>query len=97
MMIFDEFAAELQRELESKIDGVTIRSNRVRKNNGIELLGLSICSEGSSVAPTVYVNDYYRAYTSGVPMLMIRGSVLMWMQINSVIWSMLSPISYTAL
>ena len=75
MMIFDEFAAELQRELESKIDGVTIRSNRVRKNNGIELLGLSICSEGSSVAPTVYVKDYYSAYTSGVPIEKIASDI----------------------
>ena len=39
-----------------------VRLIRVIKNNGKNLLGLCIRCVGSHVAPTIYLNDYYREY-----------------------------------
>ena len=38
--------------------------NHIIKNNGKELDGIVIMEEGSKVAPTIYVNSYYKDYVN---------------------------------
>ena len=40
--------------------------NEVVKNNGMVLQGLTIKSESSNIAPTIYVNDFYNRYMDGL-------------------------------
>lgn len=39
--------------------------HKVRKNNGIELSGISIFREGSNLSPTIYLEEYYERYING--------------------------------
>ena len=50
-------------KLADKKDSITI--NHIIKNNGKELDGIVIMEEGSKVAPTIYVNSYYKDYVNG--------------------------------
>lgn len=40
----------------------------VKKNNGIELTGLSIRMQDINIAPTIYLENYYKDYQAGRPM-----------------------------
>lgn len=82
MMSFEDFVEKLQDELEKAIGNVSVHSQSIRKNNGVELIGLSIITEGDPVSPTVYVNDYYNAYTSGVPIEKIASDIAEAYRIN---------------
>jgi hypothetical protein len=82
MMCFEDFVEKLQDELEKAIGNVSVHSQSIRKNNGVELIGLSIITEGDPVSPTVYVNDYYNAYTSGVPIEKIASDMAEAYRIN---------------
>jgi hypothetical protein len=49
-------------------DGCKVTINHVIKNNGCELDGLVIMHEGQSIAPTIYMNEYYYKYLDGTEM-----------------------------
>ncbi|MEG1459457.1 MAG: DUF5688 family protein [Acetivibrio sp.] len=42
-----------------------IRTTHVVKNNGTTLDGLTILEKGETIAPTIYVNEYYTLYLEG--------------------------------
>lgn len=44
---------------------VKIEENRVTKNNGVILDGISIMKAGINISPTIYLNDFYEEYKSG--------------------------------
>ncbi len=48
----------------------------VPKNNGVLLDGLSICTPGSLLAPTVYLNPYYEQYQNGMSIREICEDIL---------------------
>ena len=50
--------------------------NKVIKNNGKEMDGLVILEDGYSVAPAIYLNDYYDDYRSGTDIDMIMNDIL---------------------
>ena len=50
--------------------------NKVMKNNGKEMDGLVILEDGYSVAPAIYLNDYYNDYRSGTDLDEIMNDIL---------------------
>lgn len=68
-MEFQEFKEVIRLEIE-KIMGreAEILTNRVNKNNGVVLEGISIVKSGCNIFPNIYLNDYYNHYVQGKPL-----------------------------
>ena len=65
-MNYTEFKCEVvDRIRESEGPGTEVGIHRVPKNNGLVLDGLTILRPGRNISPTVYLEKYYRHYTSG--------------------------------
>lgn len=45
--------------------GASIKLNTVTKNNGLVLHGVTVMPEDTNVAPTIYLDDYFKHYTEG--------------------------------
>ena len=43
-------------------DGYEVRVQKVTKNNGIVLTGISIRKDGEHISPNIYLDDYYRRH-----------------------------------
>lgn len=54
---------------ESYGDEVQVSIHDVRKNNGVVLRGLTVMNPQKQAMPTLYLEDYYREYERGVPVL----------------------------
>ncbi len=68
-MVYKEFQERFTSILQQKLgDNCRLILQKVPKNNGILLDGLSILIPGRPAAPTVYLNYYYERYLEGVPM-----------------------------
>ena len=66
MMDLANFAGAVKNEVEKAVDSnCQIRISDVKKNNGITLKGITIVEDNNNLSPTVYLNDYYKAYISG--------------------------------
>lgn len=46
-------------------DGYTVRLQKVQKNNGMVLNGLTIQKVGVNIAPTIYLDSFYEEYRNG--------------------------------
>ncbi len=65
-MNYEEFLSYVQEGILSKMNAdVKVQLHKVRKNNDIELDGISILRQGESMSPTIYLNDYYKSYYEG--------------------------------
>lgn len=65
-MNYTEFKSEVvDRIRESEGPGTEVGIHRVPKNNGLVLDGLTILRPGRNISPTVYLEKYYRHYSSG--------------------------------
>ncbi|MDE6053447.1 MAG: hypothetical protein K2G55_06755 [Lachnospiraceae bacterium] len=65
-MDFANFAGAVKNEVEKAVDSnCQIRISDVKKNNGMTLKGITIVEDNNNLSPTVYLNDYYKAYISG--------------------------------
>lgn len=63
---YEDFLELVKKEV-SRRTGKRVQLQKVRKNNGLELDGLSIISEDTNVSPTIYLNGYYKEFlTDGV-------------------------------
>ncbi len=59
-MTYDEFKATICKQIESQLpSGTSVHLQRIHKNNGLELDGLTISSPQSNVSPTIFLNYYY--------------------------------------
>lgn len=67
-MGYQEFKKQLLKKLEElTIDkSLEISNKETLKNNGRKLDGLVLQTEGSQIAPVVYVEDFYEKYLSGI-------------------------------
>lgn len=69
MLNFEEFQDYTKRVLKDhlpeELAGATIRTNDVTKNNGLVLHGVTVQPEGSNIAPTIYLDGYYKDYVDG--------------------------------
>ncbi len=56
---------------------------QIPKNNGVLLDSLCICPQNCTVAPAIYLDDYFRQYRSGIPIDSIISEILTVYQENS--------------
>ena len=59
-----EFAKLLRTEVEVK-SGREVKLVKVKKNNGVELMGFSIIHLGKKIAATTYVENYWDSFEAG--------------------------------
>ena len=68
-MRFEEFKEVVKERVVSflpeKYEDAVVRIEEVRKNNGVVLNGLVIRREGSNIAPTIYLEDFYEQLMNG--------------------------------
>lgn len=75
-MKYEEFTAFLKTTMEEKLgEDVQIQLHRITKNNSVVMDGMSLCREGNGIAPTIYLNDFYRDYQNGVELPEILDTV----------------------
>lgn len=69
MMDFEEFknrvADVIIDYLPSEYANASVRLREVTKNNDQHLTGLSVCTEESSIAPNIYLDQYFAQYEQG--------------------------------
>ncbi|MDO4521876.1 MAG: DUF5688 family protein [Eubacteriales bacterium] len=66
-MSYEDFVCYIQTKMKEKLGGeVQVELHRITKNNTVILDGLSIQKNKSKIAPTVYLNEFYREYEKGM-------------------------------
>lgn len=76
-MKYETFLETVKSALEAHLGNeYTVILSRVSKNNGVVLDGLTVKSPAASMAPTIYLNDYYTACESGLPLETILKDLL---------------------
>ncbi len=79
-MDFDQFTAKIIDALKLRLlqdgDDAVIRTDKVLKNNGVELTAINICCDHSDVCPTVYLEPFYREYEQGMDISDLAGEIL---------------------
>lgn len=64
---FKEFCTEVKKLLSGRFDEeCKIELNQVTKNNAIKLEGIVILQKNETVAPNIYLNNYYMGYRDGL-------------------------------
>ncbi|MCR5338676.1 MAG: DUF5688 family protein [Lachnospiraceae bacterium] len=70
MMEFNEFCEyikdHIKEYLPPELESAEVSITRVQKNNGTELMGLSIRGKDNPIAPNIYMNNYYQEYQQGM-------------------------------
>lgn len=67
IMEYREFMEEVREQLQDLMgEEVHIKIQKIRKNNGICLDGMSIWREGENVSPTIYLDSFYERCQEGV-------------------------------
>lgn len=65
-MKYEDFICFIQTKMQERMgEEVQIRIQQVVKNNNIILDGLCISEKDDTIAPTIYLNDYYHQYQEG--------------------------------
>ncbi|MDO5418272.1 MAG: DUF5688 family protein [Lachnospiraceae bacterium] len=75
-MEYELFLQLVKEDMEKKLGKdyqVTLRA--IPKNNGVIRDGISICKREEDVAPTIYLNDFYKELKGGQPVNMVCDSV----------------------
>ncbi len=76
-MTREDFSGKVVEKLkELVLDGVDVRVHAVPKNNGIVLDAVTIMTPGQEIAPTIYLEPYYREYCGGTPVTEIASEIL---------------------
>ena len=72
----EQFAEDIRERMEQqgRFEKVVIQD--VMKNNGVSRCGLLMCSRGSNLVPTVYLEPFFKAYEDGADMDGITGKIL---------------------
>jgi hypothetical protein len=72
LLDYQEFKNSIIGKLQEYLgEEVELDIHQIQKNNGIYLDGISISRRDKNIAPTLYLNDYYRRYREGVSILSI--------------------------
>lgn len=65
-MKYEDFVCMMQTQMKERLgEKVQVQLHQILKNNSVVLDALSISEEGSGIAPTIYLNDFYRSYCEG--------------------------------
>lgn len=68
-MNYEDFVCFVQTKMQEKLGKeVQVELHRVVKNNAVEMDGLSIHEKESNISPTIYLNEFYEQYQSGMTM-----------------------------
>lgn len=68
MMNYETFETTMKELFEDVIGAdINIASVRTRKNNNTLYRGITLKAPGKNIAPTLYLEDAYQAYRSGIP------------------------------
>lgn len=63
---YQVFTQEVCRILQEAYgESVQVRTNEVKKNNGITYVGVTIMEENSNISPTIYLENYFMRYQDG--------------------------------
>ena len=62
MLDYEEFKDCIRKDLVKRNPGCRIEERRILKNNGLELDGLMFADDDLNIAPTIYLNSYYKEY-----------------------------------
>lgn len=73
-MAFEEFVKKVK-ELVAERSGKEVRINEVSKNNGVKYTGMMIIT-GSNIVPTIYLEQYWEMFNSGMEIPMIVDLIL---------------------
>lgn len=83
-MVYKAFLETVMSRLQALMgDRADVSLKQIPKNNGVVLDSLCICPRERSVAPAIYLEEYYRKYRSGVPIDSIISDILEVYQENS--------------
>lgn len=76
-MSFDLFKESLIQILQENLGGeFKVFSDKVMKNNGVELTGIIIQKSGQNASPTIYINELYEEYKRGISLKKISETIL---------------------
>lgn len=73
---FEGFCACVRIDISHRLKGAEVAVQEVIKNNGIRLHGLVIREHGSSLSPTIYLEQFYRQYQDGMEIGRIENIIL---------------------
>ena len=63
---YDSFCAKIEENIQEYFnDEYYVRLNNVRKNNGINLTGLTVGKKSNNISPTIYLEGFYERYKKG--------------------------------
>lgn len=69
MLNFEEFQRYVENHIREHLPddwaNAEISMQKVQKNNGLELNAILVKSEDSNIAPTIYLDDFYKHYQEG--------------------------------
>ncbi|MGN1159346.1 MAG: DUF5688 family protein [Lachnospiraceae bacterium] len=76
-MTYEEFLGRVSEEMNAYA-GAEARAviQKVKKNNGIELNGISIFCKGRNTSPTIYLEEFYNRYRGGESFEKIREALI---------------------
>lgn len=73
---YEEFKSCVVDSVQKELRGQEkVEVHRVQRNNNRQLDGLMVMREGSSIAPALYLNEYYKEYINGCPLGSIVGEI----------------------
>lgn len=68
-MVYEAFLEHVRQRLEDHLGNqCSITIQKIPKNNGKSMDGLTILMPGVKIAPTIYLNPYYEQFCDGLPM-----------------------------
>lgn len=59
------FTETIKEKLEEHYRDAKVEHHQVYKNNGVLLQGICVLLKDTNIAPTIYINDFYREYQEG--------------------------------
>ena len=66
-MTLRKFAKQVQSKVSERLgDSYQVRLQEVQKNNNVRLQGLIILETGQNISPTIYLENFYKAYERGL-------------------------------
>ncbi len=61
------FTTTIIQKMQSRMGrNYTIYSSIIKKNNGVELIGIVMKEKDCNISPTIYINDFYEEYRRGI-------------------------------
>ncbi len=63
--MYQKFQEELIHALEEKVEKSVVRIQNIKKNNGVNRMGLTMLIQDENAVPTIYLEEYYEDYTKG--------------------------------